>query len=366
MECPGGFLNGGSVEIAGGTLENRTRLRLGGSLNFSQAGSVLDNAGILEMVSPIASWEMHPESEWHGSGVAIADDSNPITLPHGADESNLVVFHWDDSARHVQTEEELREALADENTALVILEGESPLTLAEDLTVTKQLLADPGLVMTSGNLTVSGTGAFLRGSLDLGGGTLTVEQGAILCGESYANCGSVTVSGGLLVNPGEFTLAGENALTLTEQGSLVNLGSLHFQGAAWVVEDASLYSWGWLDLAASTLEVGEGSFLNLHAYGTALDEASTVVNWGNMSLYAYHDRGTFTLAGSIQNQGELSLGVGTLLEGTLENQGTVRVLDGLRIQGTLQNQGLVETAECQVETEGDGSFTGNPAQPAAQ
>ena len=104
---------------------------------------------------------------------------------------------------------------------MVVLEGEGPLTLTEDLTVTKQLLADTGLVMASGNLTVSGTGAFLRGGLDLGVGTLTVEQGAIVWSDSYANFGSVHVSGGLLVNSGELTLTGESALTLAEQGSLV-------------------------------------------------------------------------------------------------------------------------------------------------
>ena len=56
----------------------------------------------------------------------------------------------------------------------------------------------------------------------------------------------------------------------------------------------------------------------------------------------------------------------TLLAGTLENQGTVRVLAGLRVQGALRNQGLVETVGCQVEAEGDGTITGNPAQPAAE
>ena len=49
--------------------------------------------------------------------------------------------------------------------------------------------------------------------------------------------------------------------------------------------------------------------------------------------------------------------------GPLENQGTVRVLAGLRVQGALRNQGLVETVGCQVEAEGDGSITGNPASP---
>lgn len=366
LECPGTFFNGGSVEVAGGTLENHTHLRFGGSLDFSQAGSLFDNSGLLEMVSSTASWNMHPESEWRGAGVAVADGTNPITLPDGADESNLVMYHWDDTARHVKTEEELREALADEDTALVVLEGEGPLTLTEDLTVTKQLLADTGLVMASGNLTVSGTGAFLRGSLDLGVGTLTVEQGAIVWSDSYANFGSVHVSGGLLVNSGELTLTGESALTLAEQGSLVNLGFLHFQEAVWAVQDASLFSWGWLDMAASTLEVGEGGFVNLRAFGTALDEASTVVNRGNLSLYAYQDGDSFTLAGTLQNEGELSLGAATLLAGTMENQGTVRVLAGLRVQGSLRNLGLVETVGCQVEAEGDGSITGNPAQPAAE
>lgn len=366
LECPGTFFNGGSVEVAGGTLENHTHLRFGGSLDFSQAGSLFDNSGLLEMVSSTASWNMHPESEWRGAGVAVADGTNPITLPDGADESNLVMYHWDDTARHVQTEEELREALADEDTALVVLEGEGPLTLTEDLTVTKQLLADTGLVMASGNLTVSGTGAFLRGSLDLGVGTLTVEQGAIVWSDSYANFGSVHVSGGLLVNSGELTLTGESALTLAEQGSLVNLGFLHFQEAVWAVQDASLFSWGWLDMAASTLEVGDGGFVNLRAFGTALDEASTVVNRGNLSLYAYQDGDSFTLAGTLQNQGELSLGAATLLAGTMENQGTVRVLAGLRVQGSLRNQGLVETVGCQVEAEGDGTISGNPAQPAAE
>lgn len=119
-------------------------------------------------------------------------------------------------------------------------------------------------------------------------------------------------------------------------------------------------------MAASTLEVGEGGFVNLRAFGTALDEASTVVNRGNLSLYAYQDGDSFTLAGTLQNEGELSLGAGTLLAGTLENQGTVRVLAGLRVQGALRNQGLVETVGCQVEAEGDGSITGTPAQPAAE
>ena len=169
------------------------------------------------------------------------------------------MFHWDDTARHVQTEEELREALADEDTALVVLEGEGPLTLTEDLTVTKQLLADTGLVMASGNLTVSGTGAFLRGGLDLGVGTLTVEQGAIVWSESYANFGSVHVSGGLL---GEFRGAHPYRRKRPHPGrsreAWVNLGFLHFQEAVWAVQDASLFSWGWLDMAASTLEVGGG------------------------------------------------------------------------------------------------------------
>ena len=110
------------------------------------------------------------------------------------------------------------------------------------------------------------------------------------------------------MNSGELTLTGESALTLAEQGSLVNLGFLHFQEAVWAVQDASLFSWGWLDMAASTLEVGEGGFVNLRAFGTALDEASTVVNRGNLSLYAYQDGDSFTLAGTLQNEGELSLG----------------------------------------------------------
>ena len=168
------------------------------------------------------------------------------------------------------------------------------------------------------------------------------------------------------MNSGELTLTGESALTLAEQGSLVNLGFLHFQEAVWAVQDASLFSWGWLDMAATTLEVGEGGFVNLRASGTALDEASTVVNRGNLSLYAYQDGDSFTLAGTLQNEGELSLGAATLLAGTMENQGTVRVLAGLRVQGSLRNQGLVETVGCQVEAEGDGSITGNPAQPAAE
>ncbi|MFR6278625.1 MAG: hypothetical protein ACLULM_07135, partial [Acutalibacter sp.] len=80
----------------------------------------------------------------------------------------------------------------------------------------------------------------------------------------------------------------------------------------------------------------------------------------------YQDGDSFTLAGTLQNEGELSLGAATLLAGTMENQGTVRVLAGLRVQGSLRNQGLVETVGCQVEAEGDGSIIGNPAQPAAE
>lgn len=83
LECPGTFFNGGSIEVAGGTLENHTHLRFGGSLDFSQAGSLFDNSGLLEMVSSTASWDMHPESEWRGAGVAVADGTNPITLPMG-------------------------------------------------------------------------------------------------------------------------------------------------------------------------------------------------------------------------------------------------------------------------------------------
>ena len=96
---------------------------------------------------------------------------------------------------------------------MVVLEGEGPLTLTEDLTVTKQLLADTGLVMASGNLTVSGTGAFLRGGLDLGVGTLTVETGGHRWSDSYANFGFRPCFRGLLVNSGELTLTGESALT---------------------------------------------------------------------------------------------------------------------------------------------------------
>ena len=147
---------------------------------------------------------------------------------------------------------------------------------------------------------------------------------------------------------------------------MVNLGFLHFQEAVWAVQDASLFSWGWLDMAASTLEVGEGGFVNLRAFGTALDEASTVVNRGNLSLYAYQDGIPSRWPARSKMRGSFPWAPLPSWPETMENQGTVRVLAGLRVQGSLRNQGLVETVGCQVEAEGDGSIIGNPAQPAAE
>ena len=123
------------------------------------------------MVSSTASWDMHPESEWRGAGVAVADGTNPITLPDGADDSNLVMYHWDDTARHVQTEEELREALADEDTALVVLEGEGPLTPDGGFDRYQAAAGRHRPCDGFGEPHGLRTGAFLRGGLDLGVGT---------------------------------------------------------------------------------------------------------------------------------------------------------------------------------------------------
>ena len=83
LECPGTFFNGGSVEVAGGTLENHTHLRFGGSLDFSQAGSLFDNSGLLEMVSSTASWDMHRKANGAALGWRLPTTQSPSLCPMG-------------------------------------------------------------------------------------------------------------------------------------------------------------------------------------------------------------------------------------------------------------------------------------------
>lgn len=365
------FANAGTLEVgANGELVNYGHLRNAGRVTVTDPTGAFDNAGLYETASANSVLEMHTESDLNYGGLFQVGADTVLILPDEAhirfSGGHIVTFRWGDTAvdestyRSVTTEEELRQALADDGCQLVFLD-DGELTVNGDLTINKRVAIGGGVLrIEGGDLTVSGVDAFLLGSVELGGGQLTVTDGAAACPD-LTGCGGLTVSGGGLVVLANAAEIADGQVTL-DDGQLIDLGGLSLVRTALQVESGVFRACGWLDLTGCDVEVGETGELLTNSSQVRMDGATTIVNRGIFELL--NDRSfPFELSGSLTNYGWVCIDTEVELSGSLTNYGTVQFAwNGCTITGTLDNQGTVLAANCDVQTQGGGSYTGTPVE----
>lgn len=305
----------------GGQVRNYSKIcNLDGSTLAVHTGGSLENYGLLEMnYAAVLSTESGAKLQNDGV-IEYAGDSLHLAEPTPEGCGRLVSYVRDSDwaatgggVRFVETESEMRAALADSSCRLVIWNGFQDYNRINlnggPLTVTKVLVLRSDSAHTanvnSGDITVSGENAFLIADyVDFHGNGLTVENGALAeVGCETRNLSRLSVSGSGLVFANSPTYLSGASVDLAG-GALVNISDLY--------------------LDAGTLRVGENSFLN--NYGLLkLTDCDTVNDGEFLSCYGslYHERGTFANNGTailkgldgqirlncdVTNHGELRLG----------------------------------------------------------
>lgn len=274
--------------------------------------------------------------------------------------------------RFVETESDLRAALADERCGLVIWNGfedRSKISLnGGPLTVTKGLVlqADNAHMVdvNTGDITVSGENAFFVGQfVDLHGNGLTAENGAtvVLDSDSRAISRLAVSEGSMACVQGSITISG-GTVDVAGGGQLINVGGLLLDGCALRVDrDGSLHTYCDLKLTGCDV-VNEGSLQSF--FGWPNQEGGSFINNGRAEFMGWEHMAF--LNGDVSNHGELVLGGRQEIGGTLVNEedGSI-ILDwegnSLPVTGHLENKGRIWGRNgTYVETVGGGRFTGNP------
>lgn len=350
------FYNYGIITVEDGAeLNNEALLENYGTVAV-QAGGDLNNLGLIRSMGAL---ELDPNSRLGHDGI-IHWFGEALSFPNRTDNSGgrLIALDYNSGVRQAATQEELRSALSDGSCTLVIVPGD--LTVSGDLTVTKGLQVDGTLTMDGGSLSLSGADASFWGRVDLGGGTLTLSDGAAMIAQSLTGCGGIMVRSQsylmvqepLELKPGAAVTLSDSHLTALE-GYTMDQGDLSIHGV--------LRAMRTMELTGCTVEVEAGELHCLNAM-TSLDQNTTVdvaqdgylVLSGNEGGYLAQLNGALTNRGTMESYTLIRLG------GTLTNYGTFHFMQDIAASGTLDNQGTMLSYDgAEVSTESGGTFTGN-------
>lgn len=351
------FYNYGVITVEDGAeLNNEATLENCGTVAV-QAGGDLNNLGLIRSVGAM---ELDPNSRLGHDGI-IHWFGDPLSFPKRTDNTGgrLIALDYNSGVRQAATQEELRSALSDGSCTLVIIPGD--LTVSGDLTVTKGLqVADGTLTMDGGSLSLSGADASFWGRTDLGGGTLTLSDGAAMIAQSLTGCGGITVrSQSYLMVQEPLELESGAAVTLSDshltalEGYTMDQGDLSIHGV--------LRTSHHLELTGCTVEIAAGE-LHCNNAMVSLDQNTTVdvaqdgyvTLSGNEGGYCTQLNGTLTNRGTMESYTLIRLG------GTLTNYGTFHFMQDIAASGALDNQGTMLSYDgAEVSTESGGTFTGN-------
>lgn len=348
--------NAGEI-LAGayGWLENDTHLENSGILRVTEDTGHLENDGTMEFLGTPGSLVVSQGSDSRNNGLILAGQEDIDALPERMTlETNgrCIPFAWDslEKVRTVSNGPELRQAMADESCGIVLVEKGVEIILESELTVTKTLaLEEKGrLVLSSGDLTVSGPDGFLLGSdVDLRGGALRVEDNGAAMVRGLTDCGGLYLSGerSLLSidcppDPG--------APVEVEGGTLLSTRGLEFNGSSIRINGSTARFTGGLSLMNCRVEIGSAGWLYVRSCPILLDGGTTLENQGDVELYGWEWQ-PVELAGTVENRGRLALPGHTVLSGTLANHEYLSIQDSgtapLQISGTLDNRGVIVTSE---------------------
>lgn len=351
------FYNYGVITVEDGAeLNNEATLENYGTVAV-QAGGDLNNLGLIRSVGTL---ELDPNSRLGHDGI-IHWFGEAMSFPKRTDNTGgrLIALDYNSGVRQAATQEELRSALSDGSCTLVIVPGD--LTVSGDLTVTKGLqVADGTLTMDGGSLSLSGADASFWGRTDLGGGTLTLSDGAAMIAQSLTGCGGITVrSQSYLMVQEPPNLESGAAVTLSDshltalEGYTMDQGELSIHGV--------LRTSHHLELTGCTVEIAAGE-LHCNNAMVSLDQNTTVdvaqdgyvMLSGNEGGYCTQLNGTLTNRGTMESYTLIRLG------GTLTNYGTFHFMQDIAASGALDNQGTMLSYDgAEVSTESGGTFTGN-------
>lgn len=351
------FYNYGVITVEeGAELNNEATLDNCGTIAVP-AGGHLNNMGL---ITGTGTLELDPNS-WLSHDGIIQWFGEALSFPNRTDNSGgkLIALDYNSGVRQAATQEELRSALSDGSCTLVIVSGN--LTVSGDLTVTKGLqVAEGTLTMDGGSLSLSGSDAFFWGRADLGGGTLTLSDGAAMIAQSLEGCGGITVrSQSYLMVQEPLKLESWAAVNLSEShltalnGYSMDQGDLSIQGVMRAMVQ--------LELTGCTVGVKAGE-LHCNNAVASLDQNTTVdVAQDGYVMLGGNESGYFTqLNGILTNRGTMESYALIRLGGTLTNYGTFHFQQDIAASGTLDNQGTMLSYDgAEVSTENGGTFTGN-------
>ena len=349
--------NAGEIVLEGGELRNEAFLENDGAILVGD-GASLGNSGYLFGEGGL---EFASGSTLGHAGLLEWSGAEPLEFPNSVNNGGVLAVLDRSGARQASTEDELRNALADEACTLVTIDGD--LTVNGDLTVTKGVeITDGTLTLSGGGLTLFGENAMLKGTVDLGGGALALSDGAAMAASSLTQCGSAEVTTGAeLVVLSSFELNGA-PVTLSEGGHMVALRGLRMaQSAVQIESGCVLRCVQDLELLACTIDISSHGELLINNGETVMDEA-TAVSAASDSFISFgvnHSEYVFRLEGTLNAGGRTEIFTQTEVSGSLTNTGEMRFDQPMRVTGTVDNQGTMAAYyNAKIITNGGGTFTG--------
>ena len=347
--------NTGEILVrANGWLQNDTHLENnGGTLRVTDDTGHLDNAGTMEFPGTTGSLAVPQGSESWNGGLILAGQADIDALPERMVQESggrFIPFAWDamENIRTVSNGPQLREAMADESCGVVLVERGAEIVLESELTVTKTLALEENgrLILSSGDLTISGPDGFLLGNADLRGGALRVEEGGTAFVRDLTDCGGLHLSGGRSLLAFDSPLSA-GAPVEVDGGTLLSTREVEFNGSSIRIIDGSAARFsGGLSLRGCQVEIGPESRLFARSCSVLLDGDTTLENQGEVELFGWEWQ-PVELAGTVVNRGELRLPGHAAISGKLTNYEYLFLQDSgsipIQISGTLDNRGVIAT-----------------------
>lgn len=386
VNAGGLFYNLGTLQLAG-SMELAGLLKNNGNLTVTGQGT-LTNMGLIDCYDyGGALWVERGATLDTNRGVFLTREGNDLS---GSIDGRVwsVDFNAIDGSdvQRAQAEDaqELMAALADEKVDMVEVTGD--VTVEKDLTVTKPVYVNGGILTMEGGsaMTVDGTILCVNGTLNCD--HLTVENrgmveviGAWNTGEdggqlqvagkswvytrnSHLDLRDLTVSETSMVvydhaegtHPKKIHLSGESQLvylgepaqwdqgTLTlENSQLIQLADLTFSNAQIHVDDgSSFHQCGDLTLDGGAVTIDRGGEFYSCCGLLSIGEDVAVENHGDIRTNDFTDQTPMMVHGVLNNYGSLVLGDMVEIRGTLENRGRIYSFFEERSPVTVKESGV--------------------------
>lgn len=340
-----------------------------------EAGGELLGVGCIDQALPGASLTADAEAHMNFAGLLIHSYEDSVVDTGGADGFTQLDFAWINSKQtvcQVTNEEELRRALEDETCTLVFVDDVDSVEIHGDLEITKGVAFAVPLTMEGGSLTVSGEQAYvISGETDLKGGSLILKDSAVWVNRYRLDCGSLQVgAGSLFLNQGWLASVAD----LEISGTVTILNGMELESAqVRILDGGTLRSSGWLGLERCQVDIAQNGMLTSVCGRYRFDPETAVTNRGELQLHGWMWQEQ-SLEGQVTNSGRMEINGGAdgvdmyrdsqaWLRGTLTNYGTLVVYNEYPVSGTLDNQGtlILSGKSARLVPADGGAVTGAPA-----